>query len=131
MSRYIKRKKKSGRSVNNHLHGVYQTSHRPRGKTNRQTLRQGIKRAKSSEVTVEQSNSTAISEPSLLYRTPTPSVDAPGDVDSKMTLGYGGNNETNKQCLCDDSQNFTTLLSDNVALCKGKGNPRAAERDGK
>ena len=134
MSRYIKRK--SGRSANNHPRSVHQTSHRPRGKTSRQTLRRWVKRAKSSEVTIEQNNSAAISEPSLLYRSPTPSADTPSDVDSKMTLGHGGNfseNETKKQCLCDDSENFTTLTlsSDNVALCKGKGNPRAAEKDGK
>ena len=123
-----KQKRKSGLSVNNHSRRPYQTSHRPRGKTSRQTLRPRIKRTKSSEVAVEQNNSTTICEPSRLYRTPTPSIDAPGDVASKMTLGYGvGDNsendsEANTQCLCDDSQNFTTLLS---------YNPRAAEKDGK
>jgi hypothetical protein len=93
-----------------------------------------IKSAISSEVTIKQNNSTAISEPSLLYATPTPSVDAPGDVDSKMTLGYNGGdnseNETSKQtqCLCDDSKNFT--LSENAALYKGRSSPRE-EKDGK
>ena len=125
-----KQKRKSGRSVNNHPRRPYQTSHRPRGKTSRKTVRPRpvIKKAKSSEVVIEQNNSIAIYGPSLLYGIPTPSVDAPGDIDSnlQMTLEYGvgdnSENETNTQCLCDDSQNFITLLSDN---------PRAAEKDGK
>lgn len=122
-----KQKRKSGRSVNNHSRRPYQTSHRPRGRCSRQTLRPRIKRTKSSEVAVEQNNSTTICEPSRLHRTPTPSIDAPEEVASKMTLGYGvgdnSENEANTQCLCDDSQNFTTLLS--------YYSPRATEKDGK
>ncbi len=120
----IKRKRKT---VNNHPRRPYQThsaSHRGKTRTSRQTL---MENAIPSEVTFEQNNSTAISEPSLLCSTPTASVDAPGDVDSNVTIGYGGDNsekETNKQNLYDDSHNFITLLSENVALYKDKGGPR-------
>lgn len=86
-------------------------------KTSRQ--RQRERRTVPSENTIEQTNSESIfvSEPTPLFSTPTQSVDAPGDVGSKMTLWYSDNDaekdqETKKKTWCDENATCAKSSSD-------------------
>ena len=116
--------------MNNHPYQTRSESYRGKNSWQRQSRLERMATTTSPQSTVEQKSSTAITEPSLLFSKSTPSVDIPGNVDSKMTLEYGDNNsenETNKQCDDLQSTSCTMSLSENAELYKGNGSPWTEE----